>query len=88
MDRNKHLQITDLMFGCVEEHDLSLQKMIESNPDYVKTLNNLNEKLNNLDVQTKIDIDSDFSYMEIIARDTAFNEGFKLAVKLILSSVQ
>lgn len=85
------LNITDLMFGDMEEHDAALQNTINANPEYIETAKKIEkhyEKLKTLDHKMWFEMDSDVNTLEVIVRGTAFNEGFKLAVKLILSSVQ
>lgn len=91
MSKINTLQITDLVFGSVDKHEEDLNKTINANPEYTQAVERVNEhyeKLKTLDRELWLDMDADLITLETIARDTAFNEGFKLAVKLILSSVQ
>jgi hypothetical protein len=91
MSKMNTIQITDLMFKDVEEHDLKLSKVFDSTPAYTEAVSKLNEtteKVKALDRDLWFELDSDIINVEVVARDTAFNEGFKLAVKLILSSIQ
>lgn len=91
MSKTNTLQITDLMFGSFEEHDLKLHNIIKSNPEYmgaVKDLEEHYEELKKINPDLWLEMDSDVNRVEVISRDIAFNEGFKLAVKLILSSIQ
>ena len=90
MSKMNNLCITDLMFGSMEEHDLELQNAISINPEYteaVKRIEKHYEELKKLGYKQWLEMDSNINGLEIAARDTAFNEGFKLAVKLILSSI-
>lgn len=90
MSKINTLQITDLMFGSFEKNEMDLHNVINANPEYVETVAKVEqhyEKLKKLDRELWLEMDADLVTMETIARDTAFNEGFKLAVKLILSSV-
>lgn len=90
MSKMNTIQITDLMFRDVEEHDQKLTKALESTPAYkeaVSKLNETTEKVKALDRDLWFELDSDIITAEVAARDAAFNEGFKLGVKLILSSV-
>lgn len=91
MSKINTLQITDLVFGSVDKHEEDLNKTINANPEYTQAVERVNEhyeKLKTLDRELWLDMDADLITLETIARDTAFNEGFKLAVKLILSSIQ
>ncbi len=88
---NKLLGIKDLMNKPFEDHDMELQKVLRDNPEYIeaeKTVKELMEKVKGFDRKIWLDLDAETNYMEALARDVAFNEGFKLAVKLLLSSVQ
>ena len=75
----------------MEEHDSTLQDAINNDPEYTEVAQRIEEnyrKLEKLNYELWVNMDSDVNLLEVIARDIAFNEGFKLAVKLILSSVQ
>lgn len=91
MNKINNLNITDLIFGSMEEHDAKLSDAIDSNPEYMEAVNKVKEhyeKLKELAPEMWFEMDSDITTMEVASRDIAFNEGFKLAIKLILSSVQ
>lgn len=78
------------MSKSIEDHDMELQMAINNNQDYIKsqeTVAELLEKLKDVDKKTWIDLDSEIRFSEALARDTAFNEGFKLGIRLILSSI-
>jgi hypothetical protein len=85
-----NITIIDLMNKPVEDHDMELQKVINDNPEYVKaqeTVSELMEKLKDLDWKIQFGLDAEIGYKEALARDTAFNEGFKFAIRFILSSI-
>lgn len=84
----KTINIMDLINMPFEDYDLELGKKIEAAPGYKETQEKYLELINSLEKQIKFDIDSAATYMETIAIDVAFNEGFKLAIQLILSSIQ
>lgn len=91
MSKINTIQITDLMFGGFEEHDTKLSNAIDSNPEYMETVKKVEshyDELRKLDRELWAKMNSDVTRMEVAARDIAFNEGFKLAIKLILSSIQ
>ncbi len=91
MSKINTLKITDLMLGSFDKNEMDLHNAINANPEYVETVAKVEkhyEKLKTLDRELWLDMDADLVTMETIARDTAFNEGFKLAVRLIFSSIQ
>lgn len=88
---NRLLNIKDLMDKPFEDHDMELQKVIRDNPKYIeaeKTFEGLLEKVKQFDREIWFDLDNEANFLETLAIDTAFNEGFKLAIKLIFSSIQ
>jgi predicted nuclease with TOPRIM domain len=86
-----NLTVKDLINKSFEDHDSALGEAIKNNPEYTeaeKRYEKLLERLKELDKQIWLDLDSEANLLEALAVDTAFNEGFKLAIKLILSSIQ
>ena len=86
----KTIKATELLCAGFEAHEEELQGKIKENVEYQKANEEFSKHLNTLK--------SNYSYMsavedyvntiEIIARDTAFDEGFKLGVQLIVSSLK
>ena len=89
--KGNNLNITDLILGGYEDYDMEIAKAIDNNPKYIEAVQKIEghyEKLKHFDKKLWLEMDSDINTLETIAKDTAFNEGFKLAIRLILSSVQ
>lgn len=82
----KSLNITDLISMDMEEYDKECVDKVEENPEYIKVQKKYNALLETLDVKTRLGIDDEVVRMETLVMDAAFNGGFKLAVRLILSS--
>ena len=86
--KGNNLNITDLIFGSFEEHDTELSNAIALNSEYKSAEKKLKGQLNKLDTKTRLEIDDTICLLETHSRDTAFNEGFKLAVRLLMSTAQ
>lgn len=84
----KIINIMDLIDMRFEDHNLELDNKIKAAPGYMEAQEKFLELINSLESKKKLDISDTATYMETIAIDTAFNEGFKLAIQLILSSMQ
>jgi len=84
----KIVNIMDLIDMDFESHSQELAEKIKAAPGYKEAQEKYLELIDSLETKTKIDIDSATTYMETLAMDIAFNEGFKLAIQLILSSIQ
>ena len=81
----KSLSIIDIIEMNPDDHDLELDNKIEATPEYQEALTNFKKAINTLETSLKLKIDDEVARMEVAARDIAFNEGFKMAVRLILS---
>ncbi len=91
MSKINTLIITDLIFGSVEKHESDLDNAINANPEYAEAAARANEhyeKVKKLDAELWLEMEADLITLETISRDAAFNEGFRLAVRLIFSSIQ
>ncbi len=73
------------------EHDFKLGKIVDSNENYMKALNNLKVALKKLDRKTELDIDEKVVHMEALAKDicydTGFQDGAKFAIELLTGKV-
>ena len=71
-----------------DDHDMEIMEAIKENPLYVQAQIEFLKAIDKLEKEPKLLIDEKACLMETIAIDVAFNEGFKMAIQLILSSVQ
>lgn len=84
----KNLTITDLIEMYPDNHDFELGNKIKENPEYKKAQKEFYRIIDTLETKIRLKLDDEAVRMETIAKDVAFNEGFKLAIQLILSSLQ
>lgn len=82
------MKIIDLIEMHPDDHDMEIMEAIKENPLYVQAQIEFLEAIDKLEKEPKLLIDDKVCLMETIAIDVAFNEGFKTAIQLILSSVQ
>lgn len=88
VDFMKTINIMDLINMRFKDHDLEISNKIKAASGYEEAEEKFKELVNSLDKQIMLDIDEVATYMETVSRDVAFNEGFRLAIQLILSSTQ
>lgn len=81
------LNIVDLLSTGYDKFDNVLSNIIESNNEYQEALEVFDKGISSLEKNTRLEVESCESRMETIAKETAFNEGFKMGVRLILGCV-
>ena len=86
----KNLNITELLTANGEEYEENLDNAIHAIPRFQAANDELNghiTKLKDIYPAWK-DLDSCIGGLECIHRDTSFNEGFKMGIQLMLSSLK
>lgn len=81
------LNVVDLLSTGYSKFADNLGKMIESNSEYQEAQEIFCKGISNLEKDTWLEVESNEVIMENVARETAFNEGFKMGVRLILGCV-
>lgn len=86
----KTISVTELLCVGFEAHELGLHEKIKASAEYQKAeevfLKHIDSIRSN-DYSCASEIEESVSVMESVAKDTGFDEGFKLAVRLISSSL-
>ncbi len=81
------LNIVDMICAGYEKFANGLGEIIESNSEYQKAQETFRENISTLEGDIKVDLADSEVEMETIAKETAFNEGFKMGVRLILGCI-
>lgn len=84
------MNIIDLIHIGTEDHTEELSRKIDSNPEYQKIEKEFYKHIETLKgdyPSLRLEIEACVSAMANIGRETSFNEGFKLGIQLILSSM-
>lgn len=81
------LNIVDLLSTGYEKFANDLEKIIESNGEYQEAQEAFSEGISKLEKDIWLEVESCEVRMETIAKETAFNEGFKMGVRLILGCI-
>jgi len=69
------------------EHEAKLGNKIEADEDYKDARKTFKESLSLLDRELNIKIEDHAGYVETLAKDIAYNEGFKEGVRFILGCI-
>jgi hypothetical protein len=79
--------IMDIIDASFEDFDMELSEKIKDAPGYNESREVFEETVNALENEAKFILDKTAVRMEVISRDVAINEGFKMAVRLIFSAL-
>ena len=85
----ENLNIVDLMCIGFEGFETMIYSKIKANPDYQPAQKTFDKHLDTIknDIPYRTEVENSEITLETIARDTAYNEGFRMGMQFILGYV-